>query len=103
MSDTLLVSTRKGLFTVAFVGGRWDIVGADFLGDNISFTLADPRSGRRAQHRGNAESQPHPRTQLQPIVVVQMGPSFDRPIGSSRRSRARSRAGRRGRSTRAGP
>lgn len=47
MSDTLLVSTRKGLFTVARTSGNWDIVGVDFLGDNISLTLPDPRDGRR--------------------------------------------------------
>jgi len=47
MSDTLLVSTRKGLFTVAFTGRRWDIVEVDFLGDNVILSLTDPRNGRR--------------------------------------------------------
>src|SRR5271155_2427795 len=46
MSDTLLVSTRKGLFTVAFTGRRWDIVEVDFLGDNVILSLTDPRDGR---------------------------------------------------------
>ena len=47
MSDTLLVSTRKGLFTVARKGGAWEIAGVDFLGDNVTLTLTDPRDGRR--------------------------------------------------------
>ena len=47
MSDTLLVSTRKGLFTVARKAGGWDIDKVDFLGDNVTLTLADTRDGRR--------------------------------------------------------
>ena len=46
MSDTLLVSTRKGLFWVAGKHGCWEIERADFLGDNVSLTLTDLRSGR---------------------------------------------------------
>jgi hypothetical protein len=46
MSDKLLVSTRKGLFTVMCDGGHWDITGVDFLGDNVTLTLTDPRDGR---------------------------------------------------------
>jgi hypothetical protein len=46
MSDTLLVSTRKGLFTVSRKAGQWEITGADFLGDNVSITLTDRRDGR---------------------------------------------------------
>jgi len=46
MSDRLLVSTRKGLFTVMRNGGHWDISGVDFLGDNVTLTLTDPRDGR---------------------------------------------------------
>jgi len=45
MSDSLLVSTRKGLFTVERANGRWDIAKVDFLGDNVTLTLTDPRSG----------------------------------------------------------
>ncbi|HXC17472.1 MAG TPA: hypothetical protein VNV60_08545, partial [Holophagaceae bacterium] len=45
MSDTLLVSTRKGLFTVRRNKGRWGIDRVSFLGDNISLALADPRDG----------------------------------------------------------
>ena len=41
MSDTLLVSTRKGLFTVSRKRGAWAISAVDFLGDNVSVTLAD--------------------------------------------------------------
>ena len=46
MSDRLLVSTRKGLFTVMRNGGNWDITGVDFLGDNVTLTLTDPRDGK---------------------------------------------------------
>lgn len=47
MSDTLLVSTRKGLFTVSRGNGTWEIAGVDFLGDNVTLTLSDRRDGRR--------------------------------------------------------
>jgi hypothetical protein len=46
MSETLLISTRKGLFRVVRRHGKWDIERVDFLGDNVSLTLTDPRSGR---------------------------------------------------------
>lgn len=46
MSDTLIVSTRKGLFRVARRSGGWAVESVDFLGDNVSLTLADPRDGR---------------------------------------------------------
>jgi hypothetical protein len=46
MSDKLLVSTRKGLFTICRNTGDWHIAAVDFLGDNVSITLADPRDGR---------------------------------------------------------
>ena len=46
MNDTILVSTRKGLFRFARTHGRWDFAQVDFLGDNVSLTLTDPRSGR---------------------------------------------------------
>jgi hypothetical protein len=46
MNDTLLVSTRKGLFTVARRSAGWEITRADFLGDNVTLTLTDPRDGR---------------------------------------------------------
>jgi hypothetical protein len=47
MSDALLVSTRKGLFTVSRAARAWEITGADFLGDNVTLTLVDGRDGRR--------------------------------------------------------
>lgn len=47
MSDDLLLSTRKGLFTVARVSGQWEITHADFLGDNVSIALADRRDERQ--------------------------------------------------------
>jgi len=46
VSDKLLVSTRKGLFTILRTAGRWDIAAVDFLGDNVTLTLTDPRDGR---------------------------------------------------------
>src|SRR5437764_15469126 len=46
MTDKLLVSTRKGLFTIARKGGQWEIAAVDFLGDNVSITLTDSRDGR---------------------------------------------------------
>jgi hypothetical protein len=45
MSDRLLVSTRKGLFHVVRRGAQWDIDSIDFLGDNVTLTLTDPRDG----------------------------------------------------------
>jgi hypothetical protein len=47
MTDTLLISTRKGLFTVTRKAKQWEITGGDFLGDNVSLTLTDRRDGRR--------------------------------------------------------
>jgi hypothetical protein len=43
VSDALLVSTRKGLFTVERNGGSWQIASVDFLGDNVTLTLSDRR------------------------------------------------------------
>src|SRR5262249_60574379 len=47
MSDTLLVSTRKGLFTVARKAKQWAITAVEFLGDNVTLALSDHRDGRR--------------------------------------------------------
>ena len=46
MSDRLLVSTRKGLFTLQRMQRGWDITRADFLGDNVTLTHTDSRDGR---------------------------------------------------------
>ncbi|MDX2307886.1 MAG: hypothetical protein NW216_06595 [Hyphomicrobium sp.] len=46
MSEKVLVSTRKGLFTVERGKSGWRITGVDFLGDNVTLTMTDPRSGR---------------------------------------------------------
>lgn len=49
MSDHILVATRKGLFTVERSGNGtpgWAIARRDFVGDNVSMVLADPRDGR---------------------------------------------------------
>jgi hypothetical protein len=47
MSDTLLVSTRKGLFTLRREKKQWAICAVDFMGDNVSICIADPHDGRR--------------------------------------------------------
>ena len=44
MVERILVSTRKGLFTLSRNGG-WDISGVDFLGENVSLAMHDPRTG----------------------------------------------------------
>jgi photosystem II stability/assembly factor-like uncharacterized protein len=46
MTDKLLVSTRKGLFTIVRKSGQWEITAVEFLGDNVSITLTDQRDGR---------------------------------------------------------
>ncbi len=43
MSDTVLVSTRKGLFTLKRGKTRWDVAQGDFLGDNVTLTFHDSR------------------------------------------------------------
>ncbi|MFL5259647.1 MAG: WD40/YVTN/BNR-like repeat-containing protein [Hyphomicrobiales bacterium] len=45
MSEQILVSTRKGLFTVARKSGAWAIDKVDFLADNVSIALHDRRTG----------------------------------------------------------
>ena len=47
MSEKLLISTRKGLFTVSRNTAHWEIDTVDFLGDNVSIALSDHRDGRR--------------------------------------------------------
>ncbi len=47
MSDQLLISTRKGLFTVDRCGSSWEISKVDFLADNVTLVLSDRRSGKR--------------------------------------------------------
>jgi hypothetical protein len=39
------VSTRKGLFTLERGGSGWSIARAAFVGDNVTLTMHDPRSG----------------------------------------------------------
>lgn len=43
MSNRLHVATRKGLFTVERRAKRWEIARVDFLGQNATMTLHDPR------------------------------------------------------------
>lgn len=49
MNSKALVATRKGLFTIArsgTAGAPWTIEKVDFMGDNVSLAIADPRDGR---------------------------------------------------------
>jgi hypothetical protein len=41
----ILAATRKGLFTIARAGNRWDVDRVDFLGDNLPIVAHDPRDG----------------------------------------------------------
>ena len=45
MSTRCHVATRKGLFTVERGAGGWAITRANFLGDNVTLVMHDPRSG----------------------------------------------------------
>lgn len=45
MADTLLVSTRKGLFIIEHSRGVWRMARTAFLGDNVTLALTDPRDG----------------------------------------------------------
>ena len=45
MSDRILVSTRKGLFTLARQPAGWAIAQADFVGDNVTLAMHNPRDG----------------------------------------------------------
>ena len=49
MSDRIFVATRTGVFTLARARGRarprWRVARAQFLGDNASMVLPDPRDG----------------------------------------------------------
>jgi hypothetical protein len=44
-SDTLLVSTRKGLFVLERGNGTWRIARHAFVGDNVALTATDARDG----------------------------------------------------------
>ncbi|MEZ6064624.1 MAG: exo-alpha-sialidase [Planctomycetaceae bacterium] len=45
MSDSLLLATRKGLFTVKQTRGQWTLDRLDFLGQTVNMLLDDPRDG----------------------------------------------------------
>jgi hypothetical protein len=48
MSEHIILGTRKGLFTLGRSGaGRWQITNAEFLGDNVTNAMCDPRDGWR--------------------------------------------------------
>ena len=46
MADRLLVSTRKGLFSLARNSSGWAIDRHSFPGENVTLALVDPRDGR---------------------------------------------------------
>jgi len=43
VANTVLISTRKGLFIVERTHGEWRIAGTAFLGDTVALTSVDPR------------------------------------------------------------
>src|SRR6476659_5555549 len=45
MADRLLVSTKKGLFTVDRGPAGWAVGRSAFLGDNVTLAHVDPRDG----------------------------------------------------------
>src|SRR5689334_5624523 len=45
MSERLMISTKKGLFTVDRTATGWKVRDPAFLGDNVTITHADPRDG----------------------------------------------------------
>jgi photosystem II stability/assembly factor-like uncharacterized protein len=45
MTDTLLISTRKGLFEVRRHSSGWTVQRASFIGDNVTLALVDDRDG----------------------------------------------------------
>lgn len=45
MATMLHVATRKGLFDIVRANGRWAVTAGEFLGDNVTLTMQDPRSG----------------------------------------------------------
>ncbi|MDB5906727.1 MAG: sialidase [Massilia sp.] len=45
MSTRAYLSTRKGLFELEHNGGGWEIGASHFIGEPVSFTLADAREG----------------------------------------------------------
>jgi hypothetical protein len=45
MSDRAYLSTRKGLFELDRIDGRWQVGASHFLGEPVSLTLADGRDG----------------------------------------------------------
>lgn len=44
---TLLLGTRKGLFTFNRKGGRWELARHDFTGTPVQYATVDPRDGAR--------------------------------------------------------
>ena len=61
MSDTLLLGTRKGLFTLSRRGSHWEVERLDFLGQTVTAVLDDPhdRSLYAALHHGHFGAKLH--------------------------------------------
>src|SRR4051795_5005147 len=45
MADRLLVSTKKGLFTLDRTAAGWGVSKSSFLGENVTLAHVDPRDG----------------------------------------------------------
>lgn len=93
MQDTLLVSTRKGLFVLERAGLGWRVATVHFLGDRVSMALADPRDGawyaamdlghfgvklHRSDDRGGTWTE---------IAVPAYGPDDEVPVGDGKPSK----------------
>ncbi len=95
MAGTLLVGTRKGLFTLERADGGWRVVDTEFLGDRVPMVLADGRDGtwyagldhghfggkmHRSNDRGKTwEETPAPAYPEKPEGVSDTGPSGEIP------------------------
>ncbi|MDQ8184775.1 hypothetical protein [Pelagicoccus sp. SDUM812002] len=69
MSNKLLVSTRKGLFTLGqSAPHQWNIQSSAFLGDSVTLAIVDPRSGHSyaALNHGHFGVKLHRKTNVKP-------------------------------------
>ncbi len=74
----ILAATRKGLFTLAPDGASWAIERVDFLGDNCSMAMSDPRDGSTycALEHGHFGVKIHRRAKDQSAFDEIAAPSF---------------------------
>src|ERR1051326_3412229 len=97
MSDRCYIATRKGLFTVDRTASKWRISHANFVGDNVTLVLHDPRTRNlfAALNHGHFGTKVHRSTdggetwpeiatpQYPPMpegYVPEMVPYFNRPL-----------------------